>query len=155
MRTVLVAVDGSACAEHAIAEIVKMTRQSGPMDLHLINVQPRIFAEESLTFGDISRMDKHYYEAGGKALAPSEQALKAANIAFTSHRGIGPIAQIIVSKAAELNADAIVMGTHGHGRMAGLLLGSVSNKVLHLSPVPVTLVRGDAPVDFVGRLGAV
>mgnify|MGYP001377399348 CR=1 FL=1 len=155
MRTILVAVDGSACAAHAIAEIVKMTRQSGPMDVHLFNVQPRIFAEESLIFGDVSRMDKHYYDSSGKALAPSEQTLQTANIAFTSHRGVGPIAQTIIAKAAELNADAIVMGTHGHGRLAGLLLGSVSNKVLHLSPVPVTLVRGDAPVDFGGRLGAV
>lgn len=155
MRTILVAVDGSACAERAIEEIINMTRQSGPMDVHLINVQPRIFAEESLVFGDISRIDKHYYEAGGKALARSEQTLKAANIPFTSHRGMGPIAQTIVAKTAELNADAIVMVTHGHGRLSGMLLGSVSNKVLHLSPVPVTLVRGEPPVDFGGRLGAV
>jgi nucleotide-binding universal stress UspA family protein len=46
------------------------------------------------------------------------------------------------------------MGTHGHGRIAGMLLGSVANKVLHLSPVPVTLVREEAPSDIAGRLPA-
>ena len=154
MRTILVAVDGSACAARAIEEVIKLTRQSGPMDLHLINVQPRMFSEESQVYGDMSRIDKFYYEQGGKALAPSELALKAAGIAFTSHRGMGPVADTIVGKARELNADGILMGTHGHGQIAGMLLGSVANKVMHLSAVPVTLVRGEPPVDFTGRVGA-
>ena len=155
MRTILVAVDGSACAARAVEEVVKLTRQSGPMDLHLINVQPRIFSEESLVYADMSRIDKFYYEQGGKALAPAEQALKTADVAFTSHRGMGPVAQTIVDKAGELNADGIIMGTHGHGRVIGMLLGSVANKVMHLSPVPVTLVRDSPPIDFSGRIGAV
>jgi nucleotide-binding universal stress UspA family protein len=154
MRTILVAVDGSGCAARAVEEVVKLTRQSGPMDLHLINVQPRIFSEESLLYADTSRIDKVYYEQGSKALAPAEQSLKAAGIAFTSHRGMGPVAETIVGKAKELSADGILMGTHGHGKIAGMLLGSVANKVMHLSPVPVTLVRDAPAVDFTGRLGA-
>ncbi len=154
MRTILVPVDGSACSELAIEEVVKLIQKSGPADLHLLNVQPRIFVEDTLVFLDPAKIDTYYYGQGSKALAAAEKLLKNAGIAFTAHRAIGPVAESIVTKAKELGADGILMGTHGHGRVAGMLLGSVSNKVLHLSPMPVTFVRLEPPVDFAGRLGA-
>ena len=154
MRTILVPVDGSACAERAIEEAVKLTQKSGPLDIHLLNVQPRIFVEETLVYLDAAKMDTYYYGQGSKGLASAEKLLKKAGIAYTAHRAVGPVAETIVTKAKELGADGILMGTHGHGRVAGMLLGSVSNKVLHLAPVPVTFVRGEPPVDFTGRLTA-
>ena len=154
MRTILVPVDGSACAERAIEEAVKLTQKSGPLDIHLLNVQPRIFVEETLVYLDAAKMDTYYYGQGSKGLGSAEKLLKKAGIAYTAHRAVGPVAETIVTKAKELGADGILMGTHGHGRVAGMLLGSVSNKVLHLSRVPVTFVRGEPPVDFTGRLTA-
>lgn len=154
MRTILVPVDGSACSERTIEETVKLVQKSGPMDIHLLNVQPRIFVEETLVFLDPAKIDTYYFEQGSRGLASAEKLLKKAGIAFTSHRAVGPVAETIVTKAKELGADGILMGTHGHGRVAGMLLGSVSNKVLHLSPVPVTLVRSEPPVDITGRLSA-
>jgi nucleotide-binding universal stress UspA family protein len=154
VRTILVPVDGSACSERAVEEAIKLVQKSGPAAIHLLNVQPRIFVEETLVFLDSAKTDTYYYEQGSKALASAEKLLKKAGVAFTSHRAVGPMAQSIVSKAKELGADGILMGTHGHGRVAGMLLGSVSNKVLHLSPVPVTFVRGEPPVDFTGRISA-
>ena len=154
MRTILVPVDGSACSERAIEEVVKLVQKSGPMDIHLLNVQPRIFVEETMVFLDAAKIDTYYFEQGSKGLASAEKLLKKAGIAFTSHRAVGPVAETIITNAKKLGADGILMGTHGHGRVAGMLLGSVSNKVLHLSPVPVTFVRGEPPVDFAGRLSA-
>jgi len=154
VRTILVPVDGSACSDRAIEEAVKLVQKSGPTDIHLLNVQPRIFVEETLVFLDPAKMDTYYYGQGSKALAAAEKLFKIAGIVFTAHRAVGPVAETIVTKAKELGADGILMGTHGHGRVAGMLLGSVSNKVLHLSPVPVTFVRLEPPVDFAGRLSA-
>jgi len=124
------------------------------MDIHLLNVQPRIFVEDTMVFLDPAKIDTYYFEQGSKGLASAEKLLKKAGIAFTSHRAVGPVAETIITNAKKLGADGILMGTHGHGRVAGMLLGSVSNKVLHLSPVPVTFVRGEPPVDFAGRLSA-
>ena len=154
MRTILVPVDGSACSERAIEEVVKLVQKSGPMDIHLLNVQPRIFVEDTMVFLDPAKIDTYYFEQGSKGLASAEKLLKKAGIAFTPHRAVGPVAETIITNAKKLGADGILMGTHGHGRVAGMLLGSVSNKVLHLSPVPVTFVRGEPPVDFTGRLTA-
>jgi nucleotide-binding universal stress UspA family protein len=154
VRTILVPVDGSACSEQAIEEAVKLVQKSGPMDIHLLNVQPRIFVEETQVFLDPAKIDTYYYEQASGGLASAEKFLRNAGIAFTSHRAVGPVAETIVKKARELGADGILMGTHGHGRVAGMLLGSVSNKVIHLSPAPVTFVRSKPPVDFTGRLSA-
>src|SRR5271167_1987726 len=54
----------------------------------------------------------------------------------------GAPAARIVAAAKKWPADLIVMGSHGRGKIGGLLLGSVSQEVLHHAPCPV-LVVGD------------
>lgn len=154
MRTILVPVDGSSCSDRAVEEVVKRAKSAEQLDVHLLNVQPRIFPEEAMVYLDAAKIDTYYYEQGGKALASAEQRLRKAGINYTAHRATGPVAETIIAKARELRADEILMGTRGHGRVASMLLGSVASKVLHLSPVPVTLVRDEPPVDFSGRLQA-
>ncbi len=58
----------------------------------------------------------------------------------------GP-ARIIADVASGLRADVIVIGTRGHGAAAGLLLGSVTQRLLHLSPCPVLAI----PVHVAGK----
>jgi nucleotide-binding universal stress UspA family protein len=53
----------------------------------------------------------------------------------------GYAAREIINDAGEVNADVIVMGSRGRGDLAGLLLGSTTHKVVHLSDRPVLVVR--------------
>jgi nucleotide-binding universal stress UspA family protein len=48
----------------------------------------------------------------------------------------------ILEVADQRSADAIVMGTHGYRGMSRFLLGSIAEKVVRLSPIPVVTVRG-------------
>jgi nucleotide-binding universal stress UspA family protein len=64
------------------------------------------------------------------------------NIKFSLHEPTGTVAAEILDQAAELNADLIVMGTHGHGAMYNLLVGSATKGVLKHSTRPVLLVPG-------------
>jgi nucleotide-binding universal stress UspA family protein len=50
-------------------------------------------------------------------------------------------AQEIARVAGELGVDQVVLGTHGHGAMGSLFMGSVAQQVVHLVKVPVLLVR--------------
>jgi nucleotide-binding universal stress UspA family protein len=47
----------------------------------------------------------------------------------------------ILETAEEEEVDLIVMGSHGHGFVAGALLGSVSQRVLHQADCPVLIVK--------------
>jgi nucleotide-binding universal stress UspA family protein len=53
----------------------------------------------------------------------------------------GPAADTIVAAAEKGRSDLLIMGSHGHGSLSNLVLGSVANKVLARSRTPVLLVR--------------
>ncbi len=69
-------------------------------------------------------------------------------IEITSHlvRGIAP-GETIVESATSLGCDLIVMGTHGRRGLSHLLLGSVAERVVRTSTVPVLTVRSDAAIN--------
>ena len=53
----------------------------------------------------------------------------------------GAPAEIIVQTAIEQNCDLVVMGTHGHGVIADVLIGSTAKWVIRQSPIPVLVIR--------------
>ncbi len=63
-------------------------------------------------------------------------------IKVSLHEPTGIVAEEILNQADDLNADLIVMGTHGHGAMYNLLVGSATKGVLKHSTRPVLLVPG-------------
>lgn len=59
---------------------------------------------------------------------------------------LGSVVPTILAAAAECGADVVVMGTHGRSGLAHLVMGSVAERVLRQSRVPVLTVRAlDAP----------
>lgn len=75
------------------------------------------------------------------------QVLKEAGIPYQSRREIGHPVDTIINIAPSLKADLIVLGSRGLSEWKGLLLGSVSDGVLHHAPCPVLIVR-DAQTTF-------
>jgi nucleotide-binding universal stress UspA family protein len=60
---------------------------------------------------------------------------------ISAEPSFGDPAQEIMTVAQDRQADLIVVGSRGHGRLAGLLLGSVTQKVVSLAHCPVVVVR--------------
>ncbi|HEV8261764.1 MAG TPA: universal stress protein [Burkholderiales bacterium] len=154
MKRILVPVDGSDDSLQAVREAICQAKSPSGAKIHLLNVQPRIFSEETMIFTPVEKIDTYYYERSGKALAPAEKLLVEAGLPFVSHRLVGPVAETILEKQRQLGCDSIVMYTHGHGRVMGALLGSISAEVLHMAQVPVTLVTNATGPDFRARLSA-
>jgi nucleotide-binding universal stress UspA family protein len=144
---ILFAVDGSAYTVKAAQYLASHFRQFGSaLELHLLHVHLPIppglaLAQAEKLFGD--DIDKRYYSDESKAaLAPAEDIFRQHGIAFRSAHKVGDVAQEIHRYSSAHAVDMIVMGSHGHGALGKLLLGSVATKVMALeSDIPVLIVR--------------
>ena len=159
MRRILVPVSGSDVSIEAVKEAIRQAGPAGHAEIHLLNIQPRIFPQAALDYVPIENMDTYYYERCHTALAPAEKILRDAGIPFVSHHMVGPVAESIVEKQCELECDSIVMGIHERLGAGGVPRFTVSGKVLQVAQVPVTLVKevpvpGSRVPDFTGRLSA-
>jgi nucleotide-binding universal stress UspA family protein len=80
------------------------------------------------------------YEEQTSKLAQWQKEIAQAGIKVSLHEPTGAVAEEILNQADVINADLIVMGTHGHGAMYNLLVGSTTKGVLKHSSRPVLLV---------------
>lgn len=142
MLKLLVAVDGSDHARRAIEAVASMARAGAPVEVTLLSVR-----EEPVIYGDLPVVSIDEIEATqkkiqDKLLAEAESHARNCGLALRPvQRAVGLAGPEIVRVANELKVDQIVMGTHGRGAMGSLFLGSVSQRVIHLSTVPVLLVK--------------
>ena len=90
---------------------------------------------------EISQRAVHHAESHGSMIDAAVKTLARAKVDFRERREVGDIATTIVEVARKARADLIVMGARGRGAVSGMLLGSVSGKVLAQADVPVTIVR--------------
>jgi nucleotide-binding universal stress UspA family protein len=112
-----------------------------------------------LSSGEVWVLHLREFESGGRAgaLPPREtldeaDAEVAASVEILTQAGVkahgvvkstlhGQAAREIVAEAIELGCGVIVMGSRGRGDLAGLVIGSTTHKVIHLTDRPVLIVR--------------
>jgi nucleotide-binding universal stress UspA family protein len=143
MRRVVVPVDGSECSLRAVQYLVdRRADLSNPADLeiHLVNVQVP-FSGHVGQFINREQIAGYQRDEGAKALQGARALLAAAGVQYTAHTEVGWTAEVIVRLAHSLHCDHIIMGTHGRSALTELLVGSTTLKVLHLTRVPVVLVK--------------
>ena len=139
MFRVLVPTDGSENSNHAVKFLVrKAALYSEPLDIHLLNVQHPF---PGTVRGVHQQAQQVHQEEGEQALAAARKLLDAAGIKYSYHINVGEVAEVIARYTKDQHIDQIVMATHGRGAMVGLLMGSITRKVLHLTDVPVLLVK--------------
>ena len=142
MQVLLVPVDGSECSDRAIDYAIRRVQLSNqPVSLHLLNVQLPIVTVNVKLFVSQESLETYYREEGTKAVEAAQARLAASGLTAVPHIGVGDPGKVIRDFAIDKAATEIIMGTHGRGMLAGTLIGSVAQKVVHLSPVPVVLVR--------------
>lgn len=143
---ILLAVDGSEFTiKAALFLITHLQWLKEPPELHLLHIKAQIpaglaAARARAILGDVA-IDSYYQEESAAALAPAEKILRENNIAFQSSYKVGEAAHEIQHYAEEQLMDLIVMGSHGHGALVSVVMGSVTTKVLALTNIPVLIVR--------------
>jgi nucleotide-binding universal stress UspA family protein len=137
---ILVGHDGSACAQEALGWAARLAARAD-MDLHVLRAWSMTSAPRPRSWspGYVPPLDD-YANAVHEEL--SDHVAKAGldpSVRVTCHVVHASPARGMIAAAA--GADLLVVGARGRGGFAGLLLGSVSDQVMHHAPCPVTVVR--------------
>lgn len=134
-------VDGSGAALRALRQAIALAKLTQGL-IHLVHAheEPQIYGEIAVyvTREKMEALQRGHSDA---VLAEPEAELKRSGVPYTREVLVGPIGKAIAEQAERLGCDAIVMGRHGTSALADLLMGSVAMKVVHLSSLPVLLVR--------------
>ena len=150
LKTVLVPTDFSDASESALRYGKAMAEKFGA-SLHVVHVMEDLLAHAWAAEVYVSSMpqlrdeiEKESRQRLGALLTAGERTTLRAETALLAGN---PFIEII--RYAKAHAvDLIVMGTHGRGPIAHMLLGSVAEKVVRKSPCPVLTVR-DSQLEFV------
>ena len=128
---ILLAVDGSAYTQKMLAYLTSHQEMLGTGHKYtIITVQPLLPPRARAALG--KEVVEQYYD---------EEFLKGRGVEAQSISKVGPIADTIIHAAQDGKFDLIAMGTHGHGALGRLVMGSVSSQVLAGCTIPVLLIR--------------
>lgn len=144
MSGILVATDGSEGAERAVEHAAQMAKDADARLLIVTVVGGDAIPDQ--LFRSFTRSQQQWLReqledmAKGRLNRARERARQAgaADIELVSRTG--DAVEAILDVADDKAADTVVVGKRGNGRVTGLLIGSVSQKLVSLSPVPVTVV---------------
>lgn len=143
-RHILLATDGSSASEHAAKLAVQLARvhEAKLTALYVVDPYPYLGIGEANPLGFQAYMSaalQHAAEAHAKVMALCDKTP-----GVTCHPRLAEdvaAAAGIVQSARQVDADLIVVGSHGRTGVARLMLGSVASKVVAESPIPVLVAR--------------
>jgi len=138
---ILIAVDGSAFSKKMLAYLsTHESLLSRDSDYTVFTAQAALPPLAKAAVGkDI--VNQYYAEECEKVLAPVTKFLLRHGIDAKSSWKVGPAGLAIAKLAEQGKFDLVVMGSHGHGALVKLVMGSVATEVLAHCKVPVLLVR--------------
>jgi len=136
---ILLAVDGSEHALHAASIAADLARTMNSKEFRIVvsyDFIPPYLGEPNMQYAIDARLED--------SQAILENAIKVmGKVPCEIHTELieGSSAEAIINVATTRSSDVIVMGSRGRGTLAGLLMGSTSQKVVAHAPCPVLIVR--------------
>lgn len=136
-KRLLVPIDGSQHSLRALKVAVERATADPKIRLVVLNVQAPM---PSSLFVTRSMIAEHQAAGGRAALTKALQKLQRHSIKAETIVAVGEPGQTIAKVARRRRCGEIVLGSRGLGSVKGLILGSVTTKVIHATHVPVTVV---------------
>ena len=138
---ILLAVDGSAYTKKMLAYLAAHDELFGTQHQYTaITVQAPLPPRARAAVG--AEIANSYYEdEAAKVTAPVVKFLQRHGIEPKVVHKVGAPGELIAKAASAGKFDLLIMGSHGHGALGNLVLGSVTTKVLAHAKVPLLIVR--------------
>lgn len=143
-KNILFATDFSDCAKHAQAYAFAFALRSDAV-LHIVHAVDPAYPAYAGVYGFGAEVENHFAELQVQADNDLKAIARLAVIAGIDevHANvlIGRPAEAIIDDARRANCDLIVIGTHGRNPVDHFLFGSIAERVVRLSPVPVLAIK--------------
>lgn len=140
-RKILVPLDGSKLAEGVLPHAKALAYSEGAeLILLIVGANPAldfVFSDPGLA----DRAVQEQEERSKKYITEIESQLKSAGFKTSTQLRVGSVADVILGVAEELQIDIIAMSTHGRTGPARWLVGSIAERVVYHSKIPVLLIR--------------
>jgi nucleotide-binding universal stress UspA family protein len=135
---ILHANDGSEHAFHALSLALAIARQN-KSDLHMVSVEEIDYMPEFIeeVREEIGTAARRFHKVVQRARAMAEGQ----HVTLNTHVIAGHAVRDILTLAADLNVDLLVIGGTGHSAFYERMLGSTAARVTHLAPCPVLVVK--------------
>ena len=138
---ILVPVDGSAFTKRMLAYLAAHDEWLGSSHQYtVLHVAPAVPARAAAVL-DKDVLQGHYAEESGKVFKPIRIFLDRQKIRAQYLSKVGHAADVIAAMATKGHFDLIMMGSHGHGSLSSVVLGSVTTKVMAHCKTPMLIVR--------------
>jgi nucleotide-binding universal stress UspA family protein len=145
-KTIVLAVDGSESSDRAVEHATMLARDQGSTVrvVHVIEIAVGrgggpVHLDEAALKAKFEQQTRELVEAGVDAELELHSAIAG-----------GP-AHVIAEVARRSNADLIITGSRGHTAVAGILLGSVTHRLLHVSHCPLLVIPSAEVAHLVGE----
>ncbi len=145
-ENILVPTDGSSLSHRAVQQAIQLARVTGAK-LIVLHVYPKFAGSPYGTFGPAENVLAEAHErqnqaAAAKLFAGIEKLARAADVALgTELVESNDVYLSIIAVARKKKCDLICMASHGRRGLAGIVLGSETQKVLIHSKIPVLVLR--------------
>ena len=148
IRKIVVPLDGSSLAEHALPFATSLALASNA-SLHLVSVVPAAAFVDPYEFpatvsGALVRTQA---EMRGYLVRAAARVMRVTGVPTTGETRFDSPVTAILSVVREQNADVIVMTSHGRGGIARAWLGSTADALVRHSPVPVLVLKPETDVE--------
>jgi len=139
-KKILLATDGSENANRAADAAISLAQGLGHSSItiaHIVTSTPSESRMVQAKFDVHSLLEEESRKTLNRTLAQCDTE----GIAYTLKVAIGDPAQEILAHIQKEQIDLVVIGSRGLGTLKGILIGSVSQKIAHLAPCPVMIVK--------------
>lgn len=140
MRKLLVPFDGSQSALRALQHAIALAKEGYASDLEVLHIgEPMplgvhgVLTQEEIRQREAAEADRIFQ--------PARVLLNDAGVTYQCRSRIGSAANEISKHAQECACSGIVMGSRGMSPLLGIMVGSVTTRVIALAEVPVTVVK--------------
>jgi nucleotide-binding universal stress UspA family protein len=138
---ILLAVDGSDFTRKMLDYVGSNTSLFDASHEYTVFTAPLALPAHASSVVGSNNTQDYYQDEAAKVLGPAVAALQARGLTATGAWKAGHAGDVIASFAQQGGYQLIVMGSHGHGALGRLVMGSVANEVVSQCKVPVLLVR--------------